>query len=156
MIRVMTPKGIVDVTDDHSLLTKEGQEISPKDVKIGMELLHFDLPCPKVEMESLSIDEARIMGFFFGCGRCNNKSDWILRNACPNTTQQYLELCQSTYKSFGWTSMDTNSYRSYGKKKSKVEYDIILFSFNQTDYSYKCKFIQNYYFKHIQYNLIKK
>jgi DNA polymerase elongation subunit (family B) len=45
MIRVMTPMGLVDVTDDHSLLLAEGaREISPKEVRIGTELLHHDLP----------------------------------------------------------------------------------------------------------------
>jgi DNA polymerase elongation subunit (family B) len=44
MVRVITHKGIVDVTDDHSLLLKNGNEISPKDVNIGTELLHHKLP----------------------------------------------------------------------------------------------------------------
>jgi DNA polymerase elongation subunit (family B) len=43
MIRILTHTGLVDVTDDHSLITKDGNEISPKDVKIGIELLHFQL-----------------------------------------------------------------------------------------------------------------
>lgn len=44
MFRVLTHKGLVDVTDDHSLLTIDGIEISPKNVKIGTELLHHKLP----------------------------------------------------------------------------------------------------------------
>jgi len=40
MVRIITRTGLVDVSDDHSLLLKNGQEISPKDVQIGMELLH--------------------------------------------------------------------------------------------------------------------
>ena len=44
MIRVCTPTGIVDVTDDHSLLTPDGKEVSSKYLKIGDELLHHDLP----------------------------------------------------------------------------------------------------------------
>jgi DNA polymerase elongation subunit (family B) len=44
MIRVVTPTAIVDVTDDHSLLLKDGKETSPKNVKIGTELLHHKLP----------------------------------------------------------------------------------------------------------------
>ena len=44
MYRVITNTGVVDVTEDHSLLTYEGEEISPKDVHIGMSLLHSDLP----------------------------------------------------------------------------------------------------------------
>jgi len=43
MVRVSTHTGLVDVTDDHSLLTKEGIEISPRDVQIGSELLHHSV-----------------------------------------------------------------------------------------------------------------
>jgi DNA polymerase elongation subunit (family B) len=43
MIRILTQTGCVDVTDDHSLITKDGLEISPKDVQIGTELLHNPL-----------------------------------------------------------------------------------------------------------------
>ena len=41
MVRILTHSGVVDVTDDHSLLTKEGIEISPNEVNVGSELLHF-------------------------------------------------------------------------------------------------------------------
>ena len=44
MIRVSTPRGIVDVTDDHSLLRPDGREVSPNDVKLGDDLLHHPLP----------------------------------------------------------------------------------------------------------------
>ncbi len=43
MVRILTPQSCVDVTDDHSLLLKTGEEISPKDVKIGTELLHHSI-----------------------------------------------------------------------------------------------------------------
>ena len=43
MVRVLTHTGLVDVTDDHSLVLKNGQEITPKDIKIGTELLHNKL-----------------------------------------------------------------------------------------------------------------
>ena len=43
MVRVVTDNGIVDVTDDHSLLLPSGQEISPKECKIGTELLHYKM-----------------------------------------------------------------------------------------------------------------
>jgi DNA polymerase elongation subunit (family B) len=51
MMRVLTHTGLVDVTDDHSLITKDGKEISPKDVKIGTELLHNDLNIYRNECE---------------------------------------------------------------------------------------------------------
>ena len=44
MVRVLTHTGMVDVTDDHSLLTANGTEISPNDLQVGSELLHHKLP----------------------------------------------------------------------------------------------------------------
>lgn len=40
MFRIVTDTGLVDVTDDHSLLNPNGDEVSPKDVGVGTELLH--------------------------------------------------------------------------------------------------------------------
>jgi DNA polymerase elongation subunit (family B) len=40
LFRITTHTGSVVVTDDHSLITNEGKEIKPKDVKIGSKLLH--------------------------------------------------------------------------------------------------------------------
>ena len=40
IMRILTHTGLVDVTDDHSLVNKKGKEIKPKDVNIGTELLH--------------------------------------------------------------------------------------------------------------------
>ena len=40
MWRISTPTGLVDVTDDHSLLRPDGTEVSSKDLDIGAELLH--------------------------------------------------------------------------------------------------------------------
>jgi DNA polymerase elongation subunit (family B) len=40
MCRIVTDNGIVDVTDDHSLLTTAGIEISPNQCTMGAELLH--------------------------------------------------------------------------------------------------------------------
>jgi DNA polymerase elongation subunit (family B) len=51
MMRILTHTGLVDVTDDHSLLRLNGQEISPKDVRIGTELLHHELPQSKIYYE---------------------------------------------------------------------------------------------------------
>ena len=44
MFRVATKSGLVDVTDDHSLLTPSGQEISPNECAIGTNLLHTRPP----------------------------------------------------------------------------------------------------------------
>jgi DNA polymerase elongation subunit (family B) len=43
MFRISTHTGLVDVTDDHSLLKLDGTEISPKEIQIGTELLHHTM-----------------------------------------------------------------------------------------------------------------
>jgi DNA polymerase elongation subunit (family B) len=43
MFRILTHTGLVDVTDDHSLLKADATEISPKDVCVGTQLLHNKL-----------------------------------------------------------------------------------------------------------------
>jgi len=43
MIRILTHTGCNDVTDDHSLLKSDGNEISPKDCTLGQKLLHHPL-----------------------------------------------------------------------------------------------------------------
>jgi len=44
MVRVTTRTGMVDVTDDHSLLRPDGSVVGPGDLAPGERLLHADLP----------------------------------------------------------------------------------------------------------------
>ena len=49
MFRVITGMGLVDVTDDHSLLNESGNEISPNNCSVGStELLHHALPASRI------------------------------------------------------------------------------------------------------------
>jgi DNA polymerase elongation subunit (family B) len=47
MYRVYTRTGVVDVTEDHSLLNKYANKIKPTEIDVGCELLHANLPIPK-------------------------------------------------------------------------------------------------------------
>jgi DNA polymerase elongation subunit (family B) len=114
MIRILTHTGLVDVTDDHSLITKDGNEISPKDVKIGSELLHNQLPKNKIINNIITEDEAQIMGFFFGDGSCGEydcpsgkKASWALNNASLDIIDKYIKLCKKVYPEFDWVVMPT-------------------------------------------------
>ena len=53
MVRILTHTGLVDVTDDHSLITKEGLEISPKDIEEETDLLHSQCVIRKNQCEWL-------------------------------------------------------------------------------------------------------
>jgi DNA polymerase elongation subunit (family B) len=113
MMRILTHTGCVDVTDDHSLILKSGEEISPKDVQIGTELLHNPLPENTIS-NTITEDEAQIMGFFFGDGSCGEydcqsgkKSTWALNNASMDIINKYVELCKKVYPEFDWVVMPT-------------------------------------------------
>lgn len=62
MVRVLTHTGLVDCTDDHSLLTPAGEPISPKDICVGNTLLHHTLDVNKefAEIIDISSKEQRI------------------------------------------------------------------------------------------------
>ena len=63
MIRIMTASGLVDVTDDHSLLLPDGQEISPNDVKFNMKLLHHKIPEDSYPLNNFPFDIQLSSGF---------------------------------------------------------------------------------------------
>jgi len=114
MIRILTHTGMVDVTDDHSLLKIDKEEISPKDCIVGSELLHNQLPTPNISNTQVTLEQAKIMGFFFGDGSCGlyncpsgKKSSWALNNASEYLLDKYINLCNIAYPEFEWSIMDT-------------------------------------------------
>ena len=145
MFRVLTHTGLVDVTDDHSLLTKNGDEISPNDVTLGTPLMHKTIEFKEVEnvdnnISNIDIERAKIYGFFFGDGSCGyyhcksgKKSSWVLNNKNPEVINKYLELCKSVYPEFEW--------QVYNTIKSSNVYKIV---FNNQNYGKKVEFIKNF------------
>lgn len=85
IIRVLTHTGIVDVTEDHSLLDMEGVKVKPSTVNIGDQLLHssmkhIDFGCGDDESRVIvDEDTAWLMGLFFGDGNAclSNSSSGI-------------------------------------------------------------------------------
>jgi len=114
MIRILTHTGLVDVTDDHSLVKKDGTKISPKDVEIGTELLHYPFPKITDVNNMISCEEAQILGFFFGDGICGEytcksgeKNSWGLNNSSLLLLEKYQKLCKKVYPEFEWVILET-------------------------------------------------
>ena len=152
MMRIVTHTGIVDVTDDHSLILANGEEISPKNVEIGTKLLHSALPQPTTApmVTTVTVEQARVMGFFFGDGSCGdyhcesgNKCSWALNNASMEFVQKYLELCKIAYPDFEWVYNDTlkSSYEITPKSKKYGSVVEFVRSYRSMMYYKQCKII---------------
>jgi DNA gyrase/topoisomerase IV subunit B len=99
MYRVLTNTGCVDVTEDHSLLDKNGCEITPGACKINKELLHSFPIISDSDGNSddidISPDEAWVMGLFFTNGNCKFK--WELINADLNLLKKIYDILVKIY-----------------------------------------------------------
>jgi DNA polymerase elongation subunit (family B) len=144
--RVLTHTGIVDVTEDHSLLLKNKEMIKPSEVCLGTELLHGNsLEAFGETHTDVTPEEAKVMGFFFGdgsCGHYDGKYTWALNNADMTFLEEMKQLCPfetkiyDTIKSSGVYKLnaigDVKSiclkYRSlfYNEHKEKVVPPCIL------------------------------
>lgn len=76
--RVKTISGIVDVTEDHSLLDSSVRKIKPKDCVVGKSLLHSQPYTQKYALYDKSTDEyqAYVYGHFFATGKCSVTSTY--------------------------------------------------------------------------------
>lgn len=137
MVRVLTHSGLVDVTDDHSLLRPDGTEVSSKSLVVGDCLLHHVYPPPEDSSTGHSVEEARVVGFFCGDGSCGyyecpsgDKASWALNNANIDLLEVYRPLCRSVYPEFEWnilpTIVSSNVFKlvpnGRGVKKFVLEY----------------------------------
>ena len=130
--RVLTHTGIVDVTEDHSLLLKNKYMVKPSEVGLGQELLHgntrdaFEIA---TRMTDITREEAKVMGFFFGDGSCGIyncpsglKRTWGLNNSNMDYLLEMQKLCPFETKIYD-TLESSGVYKlcAVGDVKSVVE-----------------------------------
>jgi DNA polymerase elongation subunit (family B) len=110
MVRIVTMSGIVDVTDDHSLILENGKEISPKEIKIGDKLLTNDI---YKKSRKRKIEEKRSIENF----TTKSKNQLEIANA-------YLKLQEDYYDTYLYYDTITKEYILKNKKDNKfAEYD---------------------------------
>lgn len=119
--RVSTHTGLVDVTEDHSLMTDDLKEIKPQDCKIGIHLLHSypdataDVRIwPYVEPKTTESHRALIWGFFFGDGSCGayncpsgKKYSWALNNQDTKVLERLMTSLKAGYPDREFKILDT-------------------------------------------------
>jgi len=95
--RVLTHTGLVDVTEDHSLLGSNLEQLKPKDVSIGQELFHSFPNDMNFDNCECSVDQAYIYGMFVGDGSCGEYS-WAINNANRNLLEECKIKLENIYK----------------------------------------------------------
>lgn len=81
IFRVLTHTGCVDVTEDHSLLNKNGEEITIKECEIQKtELLHNKYTQEKIIKYEINEEYAYALGYFQADGHCNIDGKVRLKN----------------------------------------------------------------------------
>jgi DNA polymerase elongation subunit (family B) len=129
MYRVLTHTGLVDVTEDHSLLSKDLVQLKPGDVDVGTELFHsYPVTCEKNTFKLKDIIDifknlnqvpekyrlTFIQGFFVGDGSCGKyncpsgkKYSWALNNTDIHILQIFVEWLDTFYDGISFKILDT-------------------------------------------------
>ena len=111
--RVLTHTGVVDVTEDHSLLGPTIELLKPKDVMVGQKLFHS---FPKIEdfTNTNNLDHLFVIGMFVGDGSCGTyhcpsgrKSTWCINNQDLDLLNKCKRILECVYPDLGFVIMDT-------------------------------------------------
>ena len=115
ILRITTRTGVVDVTDEHSLLGSDHAILDAKDVRVGQALLHRSCFSDKdnlsLSLSLINVEDARIMGAFMGIGRCtkggltyfaSKQQYWSLKSSNFYLLEEYCALCKAQYPQFSW------------------------------------------------------
>lgn len=95
---VTTESGAVVVTEDHSLIQKNGSVIKPKELKKSIELLTTECPVLPIHDNSDNGNLFWLWGLFFGCGDCEYSKErmfWSLK--CSEDDSKRAEFILSSY-----------------------------------------------------------
>lgn len=145
--RVLTHTGVVDVTEDHSLLDENLNKVAPSELNIGSNLLHSFPRLNRCTLSSISVVNAYVYGFFFGCGSCNDSGVMIHSYPYPypyKLKQKWdicypnndIQICYSTNELYTQSPQIVEEYRElfYNDEETNLKRvpDIILNSSQET------------------------
>ena len=120
IFRVLTHTGVIDCTEDHSLLNPKKERVKPGELKVGDELLHHPLPTISQEIDKITKEEAFVWGMFVGDGSCGRyqtkhgaKDTWALNNQ----DKKLLKKCQGYMTDMGIKTKILETMKSSGVYK---------------------------------------
>tara|TARA_Y100000389_G_scaffold125559_1_gene122927 strand:+ start:3609 stop:8261 length:4653 start_codon:yes stop_codon:yes gene_type:complete len=119
IVRVVTHTSCVDVTEDHSLLDENGNPCTPNELNIGDRLMTAWPSEFNHSRNTISVNFARILGFFFGDGTCGIyncpsgvKASWKISNKDIVKIEEYKKLCKDAIPEFEWKYYNTKNRES--------------------------------------------
>ena len=127
--RVLTHTGVVDVTEDHSLLGPGVELLKPADVMVGQKLFHSFPNMTEIE-NTKSLDALFVIGMFVGDGSCGSyhcpsgrKSTWCINNQDLDLLARCKTILETMYPEYGFVIMDT--FQSSGVYKLSPRGNIV-------------------------------
>jgi hypothetical protein len=111
--RILTHTGLVDVTEEHSLLGPNIELVKPSDVSVGTRLFHS---FPKFENTKniTDMEHMFVIGVFVGDGSCGTydcpsgrKSSWAINNKDLDLLDKCQTILEKVYPDFDFVIMDT-------------------------------------------------
>jgi hypothetical protein len=144
--RIYTHQGIVDVTEDHSLITEDGKLIKPNKCEIGTKLMNSFPKWINTDKEEISNDEAYLLGIFINCGICGyyssiheKKHIWIINNKSLELLEKCKKILQTNYKS----NFEIINYNTYYKLKIITDDKDLVIKYRNWCYNDNNKIIPN-------------
>ena len=163
--RVSTQNSVVDVTEDHSLLDNELNEIKPMNAEIGMELRH-DYPfnhyisdltsniinntinnIEYIDNYNVTLKEAFLNGVFLGLGECNENETgniWLMKVKTYEMAIKLQSLLNSIYEDkfeVKEVSYSPSCYHIFPKHNCEIYYNL----FSIFNYKNENKIVPDFY-----------
>lgn len=125
--KVLTDTGMVEVTEDHSLLDENCKIIKPKECDLNTRLLSSYPATFNSSDYSISKNKAILYGFFYSNGSCN--STWALNNSDMNVLNYLKNLLEIEYPDVKFTVSSHGVYKliSENHKNLVEEYKILFY-----------------------------
>ena len=131
IIRVLTHTGCIDVTDDHSLLFKDGTKVSPKDLKIGDEITLMSPSGVETIIGSMPKQKTFIVTSIFNSGLADFDNNIALINL--DTLDDFFD--------FEKKDRNLEIYLKNPKNIEKQKFKLSKTKFNWTSIFYNPKYI---------------
>jgi DNA polymerase delta subunit 1 len=111
--RVLTHTGLVDVTEDHSLLDTNLNQVKPENLMLGQQVFHSFPDTTQIQCEYTD-EELFVFGMFVGDGSCGlydcpsgKKATWAINNQSAEILERCREVLETMYPELKFIIMDT-------------------------------------------------